>query len=30
MEATRMRAADLFAKGGLSQADIGRELGISH
>lgn len=25
-----MRAADLFAKGGLSQADIGRELGISH
>src|SRR6202171_4541566 len=29
MEATRMRAADLFAKG-VSQADIGRELGISH
>jgi transposase len=30
MEARRMRAADLFAKGKLSQADIGRELGVSH
>src|SRR5664280_3563973 len=29
MEATRMRAADLFAKG-VSQADIGRELEVSH
>src|SRR5664279_6166084 len=29
MEARRMRAADLFAKG-VSQADIGRELGVSH
>ena len=29
MEATRMRAADLFTKG-VSQADIGRELGVSH
>jgi transposase len=29
MEAARMRAADLFAKG-MSQADIGRELGVSH
>ena len=28
METTRLRAADLFAKG-LSQADIGRELGVS-
>ena len=28
MEATRMRAADLFAKG-VSQADIGRELEVS-
>ena len=30
MEARRMQAADLFAKGRLSQADIGRELGVSH
>jgi len=30
MEARRMRAADLFAKGKLSQADIGRELQVSH
>jgi transposase len=29
MEATRMRAADLFTKK-VSQADIGRELGVSH
>jgi transposase len=29
MEATRMQAADLFAKG-VSQADIGRELKVSH
>ena len=29
MEARRMRAADLFAKG-VSQADIGRELEVSH
>jgi transposase len=29
MEATRMRAAGLFTKG-VSQADIGRELGVSH
>src|SRR5665213_1831308 len=29
MEARRMRAADLFAKG-ISQADIGRELEVSH
>jgi len=29
MEATRMQAADLFTKG-VSQADIGRELGVSH
>jgi transposase len=29
MEATRMRAADLFAKG-VSQADIARELEVSH
>ncbi len=29
MEARRLRAADLFAKG-VSQADIGRELGVSH
>jgi transposase len=30
MEARRLRAADLFAKGTVSQADIGRELGVSH
>lgn len=30
MEARRMRAADLFAKGGLSKADIARELDVSH
>jgi transposase len=30
MEARRMRAADMFTKGRLSQADIGRELGVSH
>src|ERR1019366_1219780 len=29
MEATRMRAAGLFVKG-VSQADIGRELEVSH
>jgi transposase len=29
MEARRMRAADLFAKG-VSQADIARELGVAH
>jgi transposase len=29
MEATRMRAADLFTKG-VTQADIGRELEVSH
>jgi transposase len=29
MEATRMQAADLF-KEGVSQADIGRALGVSH
>jgi transposase len=29
MEARRMRAADLFAKG-VAQAEIGRELGVSH
>jgi transposase len=30
MEQRRMRAADLFAKGELSQADIARELGVAH
>ena len=25
-----MRAAEMFAEGGLKQADIGRELGVSH
>jgi transposase len=29
MEAARMRAADLFSKG-VSQAEIGREVGVSH
>ena len=29
MQARRMQAADLFAKG-VSQADIGRELEVSH
>jgi transposase len=30
MEDRRMRAAEMFAEGGLKQADIGRELGVSH
>jgi DNA-binding transcriptional regulator YiaG len=30
MEERRMRAAEMFAAGAISQADIGRNLGVSH
>ena len=30
MEERRMRAAEMFAAGAISQADIGRNIGVSH